>query len=93
MATTAIVPRMTQSLTTSLFSGAVDLARITVPTSPYLPCRKTGMAAAIRDPVASMRASTGLPAFFASRPCASAWEASWVQLPCGMPLSISRMLS
>ena len=31
MATTAIVPRMTQSLTMLLFSDAVDLARITVP--------------------------------------------------------------
>src|SRR5204863_316377 len=66
MASTAIVPRMTQSLTMSLSSELVDLVRITVPTSPYLPPRKTGMAAAIRDPAASVTGSTGRPAFFAS---------------------------
>ena len=66
MASTAIVPRMTQSLTMSPSSELVDLVRITVPTSPYLPPRKTGMAAASRDPAASVTGSTGRPAFFAS---------------------------
>ena len=41
MATTAIVPRMTQSLTTSLFSELVDLARITVPASSTTSCSRT----------------------------------------------------
>ena len=66
MAITAIVPRMTQSPTMSSSSELVDLARITVPTSPYLPRRKTGMAAATRDPVISVTGSTGWPDFFAS---------------------------
>jgi hypothetical protein len=66
MAITAIVPRTTQSRITSSFSELVDLARITVPTSPYLPRRKTGMAAATRDPVISVTGSTGLPDSFAS---------------------------
>ena len=66
MASTAIVPRMTQSLKMSLFSELVDLVRTTVPTSPYLPPRKTGMAAATRDPAASVTGSTGWPACFAS---------------------------
>ena len=66
MATTAIVPRMIQSVTTALFSELVDRARTTVPTSPNLPRRKTGMAAATRDPASSVTGSTGLPAFLAS---------------------------
>src|SRR5712691_10799563 len=57
VATTAIVPRMTQSATMAFLRDAEDLARITVPTStPAL--LYTGAAATTHDPVVSV---TGWP--------------------------------